>query len=438
VRPKVIILTIVLAIALAGLLERIASISSWRIKMHRKKRKHHVLMLLIAVTWLGLAGAATPVRSQDLICCDIIFIDADGPWFGARRDCKAALEDLSPASRTKACAQIRQWKPAEPAPWFKPFSASRSGCCLEAAEVCRDPSLACTEASPANRPKLPNKSPCKAGDANVTPTITIDLPETLNIDESPQMPEIKATAKVSPSSTDVSWTAQITYKLRRCSGPSLPILDSPKVTGQGETFTPDFGGIYGGKLEITATTTCGTGAKTTITRNVGGLNADPTEVRNEIGTMDAPFEADDLKKIACHESGQRQFTSRNTPTLGPGDDTGIMQICYERRLDDIWNWKTNIARGRANLLSSADFSRGIPRKVRRRMVRGKGPWENATDFTPEQLRLEAIKRYNAGNETDVGYWEWNDAAGIWDPKPQLGGDPAYVANVTGQNANCPR
>jgi hypothetical protein len=125
VRPKTITLTIVCAVAIAGLLERLASISFWRIKVHRRKRKQHVLMLLIAVTWLGLAGTVTPVRSQDLVCCDM-FISSDGSWFGARRDCKAALEELSQSSRAKACAQIRSSKP----PIFRPFrySASRSGC----------------------------------------------------------------------------------------------------------------------------------------------------------------------------------------------------------------------------------------------------------------------------------------------------------------------
>jgi hypothetical protein len=308
---------------------------------------------------------------------------------------------------------------------------------------------------PAPLPPRPNATPspeepnCEAG-SNVTPTMSIELAETLNIDKSPEMPDITATAKVTPSSTDVSWTAQITYKLRRCSGPNLPILDSPKVTGQGETFTPDFGAIYGGKLEITAKTTCGKGAETTITRDVGGLNADPSDVRNEIGTMDSPFDADDLKKIACHESHQRQFTSGNTATLGNKDDAGIMQICYDRRLDDIWNWKTNIARGRANLLSAAAFSRLVPLFTRRGYtVDGKGnkiPYlprgatdkvENATNFTPEQLRLEAIKRYNAGNGPDVGYWVWDAALGGWAADPQGGGDPGYVGHVEEKSAACP-
>src|SRR6266576_931161 len=241
--------------------------------MKKEKTRRPILVLVTAIAWLALAGMYTPVRSQDLVCCDM-WIKSDGSWFGARRDCKAALEELSAASRAKSCVQIRSSTP----PIFRPFrySASRSGCCLEAAEVCGDPSLACTKAPPANRPKLPREPRCS--DADVTPTITIDLPEALNIDDSPKMPDITATARVTPSSTDVSWTAQITYRAGTpCSGG--PQFDSSKVTGEGETFTPSFEAIYGGKLEITATTTCGNGAKTTITRNVGGLNADPAEVR---------------------------------------------------------------------------------------------------------------------------------------------------------------
>lgn len=421
--------------------------------MHRKKRKQHVLMFLIAVTWLGLAGTVTPVRSQDLVCCEM-WIDADGNWFGARRDCKAALEDLSPASRSKACEEIRKTR-SRPVfrPFIRPFgySASRSYCCPEVAELCGHVSPKCKQSHEYGPPTPPTEEPtketnCEAG-SNVTPTITIDLPETLNIDESPKMLDITATANVTPSSTDVSWTAQITYKATGgCS--KVPPFDSPKVTGEGETFTPAFGAIYGGKLEIIATTKCGKGAKTTITRDVGGLNADATVVRNEIGTMDDPFEADDLKKIACQESRQRQFRAGNTPTLGPGGDVGIMQICYLRTVGDIWNWKTNIARGRANLLSAAAFSRAVPGYTRRGYTvsggrripflrDGNGPFPNATDFTPEQVRLEAIKRYNAGYLPDVGYWEWDVAAGAWVANPQGGGEPNYVAGVTGRNANCP-
>ena len=139
--------------------------------MHRKKRKQHILMLLIAVTWLGLAGTVTPVRSQDLVCCETIWIDADGPWFGARRDCKKALQELSPASRAKACEQIRK---APVRPWFKPFrdSASQTGCCPEVAELCGHVSATCKPE------KQPTDAKCEPPppESNNPPWFNQDLP----------------------------------------------------------------------------------------------------------------------------------------------------------------------------------------------------------------------------------------------------------------------
>ena len=395
--------------------------------MDGRSFRRPAFVIMSAVISIVFAGSIATVRGQDVICCGGLQ-SGDGNWFGALRDCKKYLPQMSPQTRAKICANL----------------AGR-GCCPEAAEACNNPSLDCTNApTRPGRPPLPSPSaspspsttPASCTDPTVTPTILIDLSETLEIDETPRMPEIRATATVGPESSDVSWEAQIKFTAGSgCSGG--PKFDSPQISGTGEVFIPDFGGLYGGKLEIKAKTRCGRGAETTITRDLGGLNAAPADVRTEIGTMESPFEADDLKKIACHESRQRQFRSDKTPTSGPGGDTGIMQICYQRTVADLWNWKTNIARGRANLLEKVTFSQGVPRNVRRRVVRGQGPFPNATDFTAAQLRLEAIKRYNAGNAPGVGYWEWDDASGEWVASPQGGGDPNYVANVVGQNANCP-
>ena len=398
---------------------------------HRFIRPTQVFVTAVIAIWLATSAAS--VRGQDVICCKELY-SGDGNWFGALRDCKKHLPQMSPQTRAKICSAL-----------------AGKGCCPEAAAACNNPALDCTAAPPrgggGGRPRLPNPSASPSPsappggersctDPTMTPTISIDLSETLDIDQSPQMPEIRATATVSPESYDITWEAQIKFTARSgCSGG--PQFDSPKISGTGGTFTPDFGAIFGGKLEIKAKTTCGSGAETTITRDLGGLNAAPADVRTEIGTMGAPLEADDLKKIACHESRQRQFESDKTPTSGPGGDAGIMQICFQRTVGDLWNWKINIARGRANLLEKVPFARGIPNKVRRQVVRGQGPFPNAKPFTDAQVRLEAIKRYNAGNELDVGYWQWDDASGEWVASPQGGGDPNYVANVLGQNANCP-
>ena len=273
--------------------------------------------------------------------------------------------------------------------------------------------------------------------ADTTPTIEITLPDTLNIDTFPQMPNINATVKVTPAGAPISWTAKITYKAPGavCSGG--PDFDSAEVTGAGTTFTPNFGSIYGGKLTITAKTTCGKGASTNITRTIGGVSPSKADVQAALGSLAAPFDSGDLKRIACQESHQEQFKSNNSPNLGGGGDAGIMQICYLRTAGDVWNWKTNVSTAHANLLGMSAFSRSIPGKVRTQVVRGMGPFPKATDFTPEQLRLEAIKRYNAGLGADVGYWEWDDAAGQWVANPQGGGDPDYVTNVLGKDPTCP-
>lgn len=118
----------------------------------QKKRQQHVLTLLIAATLLALAGTVTPVRSQDLVCCGM-WIDADGPWIGAWRDCKAALEQLSPASRANACQQIRKsrvpiFRPFAPFSYSYSYSAIRLDCCPEVAELCGHVSPNCKQDPP--------------------------------------------------------------------------------------------------------------------------------------------------------------------------------------------------------------------------------------------------------------------------------------------------
>lgn len=134
-----------------------------------KNRRGQLIVVLTTLAWLGVTGMIMSVRGQDLICCDM-WIDADGNWFGARRDCGAALQALSADSRAKACQQIKKIKPPpKNAPWFKPFTdnSSQVGCCPEAADACGDASMNCTAAPPPDRPKLPNKSACKADNMSV-------------------------------------------------------------------------------------------------------------------------------------------------------------------------------------------------------------------------------------------------------------------------------
>jgi hypothetical protein len=143
-----------------------------------------------------------------------------------------------------------------------------------------------------------------------------------------------------------------------------------------------------------------------------------------------------LKRIACWESGQVQFEGDGYPKFGGGGDAGIFQICYQRTADDIWNWKGNVARGGAILGSSLSFAQTVPGRVRTETVRGMGPFPDATDFTDDQLRKEAIHAYNAGTNINTdGYWQWNNVLKVWVAAPQ-GGQADYVNNVLAQNPSC--
>ena len=115
------------------------------------ENRKHALMVYIAVMWLGLVGTATSVRSQDIICCGQ-FIDADGSWTGARRDCKKALQELSGSARASACEQYRKLSHRA---WFTPFAEMtyQIGCCLEAGDVCGPIPAKCNAGKEKSEPK---------------------------------------------------------------------------------------------------------------------------------------------------------------------------------------------------------------------------------------------------------------------------------------------
>ncbi len=125
------------------------------------------------------------------------------------------------------------------------------------------------------------------------------------------------------------------------------------------------------------------------------------------------------------------------PLFGGGGDAGIMQICFQRTPQDLWSWRANIERGRTILQTSINFANTVPGRVRTEVVRGMGPFPNATNFTTDQLRRESIHAYNAGTKINSdGYWQWNNAAMVWTEAPQ-GGQAGYVDLVLGRSPSCP-
>lgn len=256
--------------------------------------------------------------------------------------------------------------------------------------------------------------------------------DNFRISTAPAMPQIDASVAVNLPGAPVSWTAQVLFENNRSCGGG-PSFDSPAATGSGTAFSPSWQARFGGALLITARYQASTLNETfTIDAEDPGKAA----IQAQIGNASAPFGPEDLKRIACQESRQRQFGDDRFPVFGPGGDAGIFQICFLRTTPDLWDWKQNIARGKAILNAALAFADLMPARVRTRRVRGLGPFPNATDFTDHQRRLEAIHRYNAGTRINEGYWQWDNNANEWRPVP-LGGIGGYVDAVLAKSPSCP-
>ena len=255
----------------------------------------------------------------------------------------------------------------------------------------------------------------------------------------PVMPRITATVtEVSPAEATVSWSAQIAYtpflNPDSCSDDATTSFNSSRLTGSGRSFTPDFGGIYGGELTVMATCSvegeADVSASETVT--IDGTQPAAATIVTELGTMASPFDTADLRRIACLESGLTQFRpSPGQPYLGAGGDAGIMQICYRRTRADLWDWTANIARGRDILMEAKRHAE----LYLENLVFHSG----ATRPDDDMWRKEAIHRYNAGTDAEDHYWIWvastDNEPGMWVANP-TGGVTGYVDLVLGKSGTC--
>src|SRR5262249_55461371 len=115
----------------------------------------------------------------------------------------------------------------------------------------------------------------------------------------------------------------------------------------GNEFTSDFPEdvIRGGGISFVAKGTVN-GCAVSASGGAGllGTNPQQTDIQNYPGMHKT------LQRIACKESGQRQFDARANggtgfcPLFGPGGKVGIMQIANPTD-DQIWNWKKNLDAG---------------------------------------------------------------------------------------------
>ncbi len=273
-------------------------------------------------------------------------------------------------------------------------------------------------------------------------SIDLKSPDNFRINTTPKMPAIDARAtNIFPGagSTAIGWTAKIDYRSVGSSCSGGPNFNSPIIAGGGTSFSPIFPGFFGDKLTVGATCSAPgfLSSSRVKTETVKANNPGKAHIQSVIGNVGAPFDAGDLKRIACVESNQRQFNN-GLPFLGGGGDVGIMQICFQRQTQHFWNWKNNVSTGRGRLTGdSLNFANSVPRRVRNERVRGMGPFPAATNFTNAQKRREAIHAYNAGTNINAdGFWQWNNTLRQWVATPQ-GGQPGYAASVLGASPSCP-
>jgi hypothetical protein len=134
-----------------------------------------------------------------------------------------------------------------------------------------------------------------------------------------------------------------------------------------------------------------------------------------------------LRRIACKESGQRQFDAPPNggtgfcPLFGPGGKVGIMQIANPTD-DEVWNWRMNVAKGMKIFNERVDAARTYPSKVRnsdeferlsskfnqKRQGQGLNPIQIALppfaegdfDENLQQLEMDAIRGYDGWNGAD--------------------------------------
>jgi hypothetical protein len=189
------------------------------------------------------------------------------------------------------------------------------------------------------------------------------------ITDEPRMPIIPAAALGigGPASISGQWEIDVSFTASDCppfGPPDLRTRLHVSRTGGNQITTDFFGNVVrGGSISFSVNGTvngCPVSA-----RGGGGLvgtNPQQTDIRAAL-----PHQI--LQRIACKESGQRQFDAPPNggtdfcPLFGPGGTVGIMQIANPTD-DEVWNWRANVAKGIELFNENVDAAREYPNRVR--------------------------------------------------------------------------
>jgi hypothetical protein len=306
----------------------------------------------------------------------------------------------------------------------------------------------------------------------------------------PQMPLLSFRANVQGADplvvfqTKFDWVLQIEFSALACrNGPNRSINQTIRQSDTGAVLIPIFSLIRGGSLTVSVSATIN--GKVIRDRISGTRIVATNPTRAELFSA---LPNNTMRRMALQESGGKQFAAANggvSPCpLWSGDrlgGVGIFQITIPRPKDDeVWNWRSNVAKGLEIFGQKLAASRGYPARVRssggfQQLVRAFNADRRARrlppltitlpDFTSGdfdnnllQLELDAIRGFNGfaggdglGHElhefrvalqrgrlkvvnvdeqakTGEAEWERVPAA----QRPQTSGDPNYVARVLGQ------
>jgi len=183
---------------------------------------------------------------------------------------------------------------------------------------------------------------------------------------------------------------------------------SPNIQGKSRSlsFSIDHGNVLMGGivwLKVVATVRYPNGQfgilQNTFYSNIRGKNPTKELILGRLVNIE-------LQVTAYRESRFRQFDQAGKPLFGAPNGFGIMQIDNPpATITQIWNWQSNIDAGRTLWAQKAKDAVTYPSRVRKQ-------YPKATEFTPEELKLETYQRYNGG-----AYWKWEDRTKKWVNSP---------------------
>ncbi len=288
--------------------------------------------------------------------------------------------------------------------------------------------------------------------------ITTPITTAMNITAAPAMSNVTFNAEVQPAGTDISdvtfkWYLTTTYPLPVAGGNQrLPASGTIDIVGNGD-WTPDWGSLLaGGNVHVYVTA-----SKNGVTvlddqdgYQIKGLNPARGTVQYAIGSDTT------ASRIACTESGYRQFNTDGTPKQGPSKDFGVFQITPVAGLTyvDVWNWIVNVGRGTNHLgtkrgeATNAHIGERISVNDQRAAdqlppcpVGVPPPLSTDPSYVNDQRpndgisehEREAIRRYNGGREHAWEPYNAPNCKGNWVVAPTQALNPNYVDQVLNCN-----